>query len=706
MVKLLEKISLPSYRRKETSKSILKISLPSYSSKKVGSSFPIQKVPLPSYATDFISKDLIDFSLGFNSRDNPIGMDPRFLSDGQNIVIDPQGTLSKRKGMDLYGNVLGTTTDVLGLFDFVNLAGTEEILAVYDTGVYRYVAGVWTALTSVTMTTDKVADGAFFPSTNKFYIINQTDAVVKYTSGTAGVQTDTDFKKGKYIIHYQRRLLVANESANPERLWYTDSGVDTFSAANYIGFPAAITGMIEFYDKVLVFTKRKVYLLQNFSFDGVAAGPEVAVALPVEFGAIYDRTVQIVNGAVYFLGQDAENKAHIYRTMGWQTEIISDIISPTLQGLAAGQLANACAGSDGRFYHLAVAESGETDNNFEIVYDTVRKIFLPPNDIPDFTCYVSIESSGQIYILAGTSTPARVYRLKQNYYDELIDQSLTATGDTDKQLAGATTTRVAQSFKASWQSTENLYVTGVMLPLKKVSGTTTDMTVRIETDSSGPTGTLANANATATITALTSTSYAWITTKFSTAFTLAGNTTYWIVLKHTTEGSGTSIHAWYADASSPTYANGSTATYASSAWTVDTATDQLFGLLTQSKIDAYGTTASFFLAPLGQKAHLRKIFAMADADGAWNLQIGINKDEWSSFDNYDLSLSPGNASLWGTGVWGTMVWGGAQETVQTWLNVYNTRGRVFKLKFRNNGAGQNFTLRGVRLVADVIPLLT
>ncbi|MCR4307401.1 MAG: hypothetical protein NUV80_02490, partial [Candidatus Berkelbacteria bacterium] len=373
--------------------------------------------------------ELKSYEAGLIDSADPTSAPANSLTGGQNIRIQKQGKPESRDGSSLYGNFLGTTTGILGGFNFVNRAGTQERLAVYDVGVYRDVALTWTALTGVTMTTNLPADGAYFPLTDKFYIVNKTDNVVKYTSGTSGDQTDANFKKGKYIVHFKNRLLVANVSSQEDYIWYTDLGVDTFSANNYFRVAGTITGMEVHYDKVLIFTKRKIYRLDNFTFNGVAAGPESVTELPVEFGAIYDRTITTVNNFVYFVGQDITNKASIYKCDGYKAVSVSEPkIANTMNGLSTAQLANSCAVEDGIYYRWHAAESGQTTNNIGILYDTVRDIFLPVErrliaGRADFSCLWSSETTGQWDVFAGTQGTGQVYKLNTgNYYDELAEE--------------------------------------------------------------------------------------------------------------------------------------------------------------------------------------------------------------------------------------------------------------------------------------------
>lgn len=511
----------------------------------------------------------VDFGGGYNTKDADINVSDDELTGGQNIILNNDRSISKRTGHILYGNYMGSTTKVLNLISHEPAGGTAELLAVYDTNIYRYVTGTWTALTGgATLTTNLKSDHAHFPLTGKTYISNGTDSVQVYTSG-ATIASDASFKKGKYLAHYKNRLISANlTSSGPDYVWYTDLGVDTFGTNNYFRVEGEVTGLEVLHDKLIVTTKKKVYILQNFAFNGTAAGPEAVIPLRTDFGAIADRTLKRVGNLAFFFGQSTEGISGVYATDGNSIVLVSDKISNDLNSVAPASITNACAVAWGRYYRLSVTMSGQTVNNREYLYDTVAKRWLPPftNDLGGFSCYTIFETSGQLDIYAGSQTEGTVFRLNQDDFDETPSEKYLAnTASYDAAIDANPAKRAAQSFKLSdFSVSQSVPITSIFLKLKKNSGTTTDLTVRIETDNNGtPSGTLADAQATTTISAFTTTAYAYKEASFSNV-TLLGNTTYWIVCKHTTEGSGDSKYYWNGDSSSPTYTDGNLALYVDS----------------------------------------------------------------------------------------------------------------------------------------------
>lgn len=517
-------------------------------------------VRLPKIDNKFQALEYKKFA-GYNTRDSDISAADDDLTGGQNVDISPDNALSKRLGHTLYGNYIGSTTGVLDLITHEPASGTAEVLAAYDTSLYRYVAGTWTALTSVTLTTNLRGSHAHFPINGKTYYVNGTDNVVKYTSGSSGDQTDASFKKGTIILHFKNRLLTSIG----KRIWYTDLGVDTFSSNNYLDAPDTVTAMVEVNNRWLTFTKKEVRFTQNFTFNGVAAGPEQFIPLPGQFGAIYERTVAKVGSLVYFLGQNAEGIAAVYVTDGQtiSNRPVSDVISPDFNDLAPASLTNACATAWGKFYRLSITPSGQTTNTKEYLLNTVTQRWLPPytNNLGGFSCYTTVETSGRFDVYAGCQGSGEIYKLNQVDYDEKREESFATIGSQDIAIDANPAKRGAQSFKLhNYQNTETVAINSVWVRLKKNTGTTTDLQVRIETDNNGkPSGTLADSDATATITAFTSTSYAYYKAAFSSV-TLTGNTTYWIIVQHVTEGSGNSQYYWSGH-SSGGYAYGNESLY-------------------------------------------------------------------------------------------------------------------------------------------------
>jgi len=129
--------------------------------------------------------------------------------------------------------------------------------------------------------------------------------------------------------------------------------------------------------------------------------------------------------------------------------------------------------------------------------------------------------------------------------------------------------KLAQSFEISSGNT----VETIKLWLKKVGSPTGNLTLTIETDSGGdPSGTPVTNGTSHTVAASTlSTAYGWIEFTFATNPTLSGTTTYWLVLSTSDSADEFNYVTWGADDSVPSYADGEMKSYASAAWSAESA---------------------------------------------------------------------------------------------------------------------------------------
>lgn len=189
----------------------------------------------------------------------------------------------------------------------------------------------------------------------------------------------------------------------------------------------------------------------------------------------------------------------------------------------------------------------------------------------------SATSDGNIYLWDGTSSwGSPVFNVRRLQWFDTV-----ATKDIDHVLGDTAGTETAQA--QSFQLATDSKIKAVQFYIKKDTGTPTDITVRIETDSSSaPSGSLANANLTTTVTAFTTGTYAFVTAEFPSASSsnLTASTVYWLVLK-TAAASNDNYYTVGADASSPGYASGNMAhsTDGGTTWSADSGDDMFFRVL-------------------------------------------------------------------------------------------------------------------------------
>lgn len=635
------------------------------------------------------------------------------LSGGQNIVPASDTSLQKRDGMSLFGPFVGNLP-ITGGFNFVTSGGTQRQLVCSDTTVHLHTATMCTMLSGITLTQGKMCDGVYFPFTDKFYITNGTDTVATVNNAGTGAQSSTVLK-GKYITQFMNRILVANTTAHPDYVYYTDAEADTYtnSAVQWFQVTGAITGIITFYSKVLIFTKKKIYRLENFTFDGTNAWAGQLFELPVEFGSIIEGTIKVVNGYVYFLGQDMNYVAAVYQCDGYTAYNISDVkIKGTVKTFVGSYLNNAVAIADSMNYRLYVTEAGQTTNTLGIIYDTIRGYFYTSerkwlNGIADFSTLWSSEANGVWSVYAGTQTNGQVYQLHSNagLFDELTEENYVVTGNADLAVDANAAKRVAEGFTLSQYNNtiKNIPITQIMVPIRKNAGTTTELTLRIETDSGGkPSGVLLDANSTTTLAAIVDTAYGmYAMFMFASPPLGTGSTQYHAVLQHTTEGAGNS--QYYVNSNTAgNYAHGNTSTYATGAWTAVAGSNLNFAVYTQSPIDAYADTKAY-LPVEGKEYKLVKFQSIFSQIGNYFVELGIELSTYSgNFQTFLVNLNPtGSGGKWDDNVskWddGVTVWDGTPSRSLSWTDIGSFVNRTLKVRIRNRNANNQFEFNKVIL---------
>ncbi len=161
---------------------------------------------------------------------------------------------------------------------------------------------------------------------------------------------------------------------------------------------------------------------------------------------------------------------------------------------------------------------------------------------------------------------------------EVVDQQQLSGGGTETVGDYENTEyRSAQSFKLS----ATLTVTAVEIKRSSNPGAgspTGNWTLRIETDSSNPTGTLANANASIVVTPPAANGT--VKGSFATPFELAGATTFWIVIQCDNQAT---TNYWLLDRVFPSgYADGTVSRSSNGVWAMANDIDLYFKVFVQT----------------------------------------------------------------------------------------------------------------------------
>jgi hypothetical protein len=661
---------------------------------------PIQKQTLKHF-------DITDLTGGWNDSANQDTLSDNQLSDGRNVDICRDQTIDSRGGYVVTGNFLGSTTKILGLHEYYKPStATRKLLAVYDTDAYVY--GTSWVGAGITLTTNKPA--WFTDYLDRAYMTNKGSTAagalgVTHYDGTSWTQvtgfpvaaaTSSDICAGLTV--YKSRLIGWNTTNQPKRVYYSNANAHTIGTLNYFDLDEDVQVCVPLMDYLLCFTEHYIYRIGDFMLSGTTFEPKSLQPLATSHGCIAPKSAVRIGQQVYFL-----SRVGLMVTNGAEVVNLSEKRIPGYFESTASQsmLTSAAAGADGVLYRLAISTDGST-NNEVVTYDTQLRAFYPRGTtVAGFSHIVSHTISGTTRCYGGSDTDGTIYQFgDSNGYDEAVLQSTTTGKDTNSPIdaASGAVLRMAQSFTPS----RNGELTKVMLNLAKNAGTTTDLTVRIETDNAGvPSGTLVT-NGSATLTAFTSTSFLWYSVAFSTAPVLDAGTTYWLVVQHATEGTGNSQYYWGSDASSPA-GDGNAATYSAGAWAATAGTDMLHVVYVKTDYEKYLVTKGYALGTPQLKKIIKRLFVEMGQTGDFTVNVGINTDLYDGFNEQNVNVG-GDSYVRGDGTRGAFT-RGTVEKISTFLPIANLRGRRIKLRVYNTTAEQPFSFYGATINFRTRPTL-
>lgn len=211
----------------------------------------------------------------------------------------------------------------------------------------------------------------------------------------------------------------------------------------------------------------------------------------------------------------------------------------------------------------------------------------------------------------------------------------------------ATNTNVSQGFKCNTSST----VTKVRLWLKKVGAPTGNITVSIETDSSGvPSGTsVSNGDSSNVDVSTLTTSYGWIVFTFSTNPSLTAGTQYHLVVKGTFSVSSSNYVDWGVDSYDVIYPNGTMSHYDGTTWTSEPLYNACFEIyITNGLLGNVGyamfdfSSKSQLIGVFGTSLYNMNKSSLGTPNGTWNPISATST--WDSYTKLMLHMDGTNGS--------------------------------------------------------------
>jgi len=424
---------------------------------------------------------------GLNKQSSPSSLEPQWLTETQNVMLDEKGNVTTRKGIkqvsDLVGASSSNTDIVKSLGEFRNATGSSTIYAGAKDKIYK----LNTAHTPYTLdaqtftgTPQTLTDGnwEFSNFNDKFYGVQSGHKPI-YFDGTnwmdledagsfsapAGVTTFNP----RCVVGDFGRLWVAGIAEEKDVVYYSDTligHVFATGAAGYLDMKTVwggdeVTALASFMGKLVIFGKRNIAIYNSpddpsaaaFQLDEVIAG----------IGCVARDSVQALGDDIIFLSNSGlrslqrtmiqDKMPLIDLSLNIKDEITLDIVNADMDKVK-GQYC-LCGG----YYVLSFP-----DRNITYVFDFKGKA----GDAPRITTwefdskktpksFLSV-TDGIMYIGLGDTTYQGRIAEYDDYYDvEKTDETVTYANQTVCEAANNTW---ESTNSKCWQDVNNKYQAG------------------------------------------------------------------------------------------------------------------------------------------------------------------------------------------------------------------------------------------------------
>ncbi|MEW5820329.1 MAG: hypothetical protein AB1782_09075 [Cyanobacteriota bacterium] len=320
---------------------------------------------------------------GLNTRASDMMLESIESPDLLNVKLTKYGAIEKEKGYILYNDTaIINSPEVGGIYSYIkNSTDNQYIIVAAGTKLYTTSNGIFTDITRISSdyTNNTVWDFATF--NNICIAVNGEDEPQKYSGGANAEDLGGIPPVGsKYIEIYQNRVFMAGETANPTKLSYSAlSDPEDWTTVDDAGWMEVglndgqkIVGIKSFFDVLVVFKERSIYILSGSSGDPASNDYFVLEPINASIGAVSNRSIVQVGNDLYFLSEKG-----VYTLSGVQSygdlnvSNISFKIQSLIDELHKGILSESFAINDyeeGRIWFF-VAKGSAQENNFILIYD-------------------------------------------------------------------------------------------------------------------------------------------------------------------------------------------------------------------------------------------------------------------------------------------------------------------------------------------------
>lgn len=323
--------------------------------------------------------------------DSSIGFETRTSSDSS--------TWDDWTAVDSSGNILSTYKQYIQVRARAKASGAdkpilESIILSYDN-----------TPAAVELATGFTAGSQFYFATllSKLVIVNRLDAPRVWDGTNAVAVLGGSPPHAQYVASHKNYLFVANSSANPSRLYFSDLlDIEDWPALNFIDISPNdgdwITGILPYDDYLLIAKNRSIWLLlgsgtSDFEIrrihDGVGCvAPRSLVKMPQAFG---------------FASHDG-----FYMSDLSQEKVVTERLKVTWDGLNSRRLGQIAVAYYDHKLRIDVPNGESIDNNLRVIYDTIRQCLYLEEFSDHASCYAKFTEAGQEILLYGHSTEGQV----------------------------------------------------------------------------------------------------------------------------------------------------------------------------------------------------------------------------------------------------------------------------------------------------------
>lgn len=377
---------------------------------------PYRSVPFPS------------FGAGLNLRDKTDVIKEDQAIDCLNVVFTERGAVQQRSGYVAFTAGVPLTNRVASLAPYYRTGAATQILAGCDTRL-EGVSNTGTVVASATgLTAGQTWNFARFgqPNSEYAYAGNGSDTIRRW-DGTVWTAPAGMPSGGALCVQpWDNRLISTSYngttggpgggagSSSPSHVYWSNAGApETWTATNTLqltpGDGEKILGCVAFRELVFVFKESKFFVF--YATDTDATGNPVFRYRTVNTnqGLASKRAIAVGRDGVYFISREG-----VYRTVGGEPQLVSDLIAPIFKGGASvyfesdvlnhAQITQCAMAFHDEKIYLAYPSGSSTTSDRVLVFDPRYNWWSLWGFNVSVSCLTSFRASDQAELFMGAGT--------------------------------------------------------------------------------------------------------------------------------------------------------------------------------------------------------------------------------------------------------------------------------------------------------------